>query len=273
MADALADWLALREIADAAARSNDLVRAIADALPRGETIRVLDLATGTGSNIRYLASRLTRPQHWLAVDRDADLLRRIPRSLDVDGVACRIETRQLELGSLDDLDLFSSRHVVTASALLDLVSARWIESLASRCRDAGACVLFALSYDGRSACTPREPEDDEVRAWFNEHQRRSDKGFGPAEGPDAARCAIECFAAAGYRVRRERSDWMLLPDAAALQRQLIEGWAFAATEIAPPHADRIASWRARRLDHVDRGRSRILVGHEDFAAWLDRGRA
>src|SRR5690349_7274607 len=173
MTDSLADWLTLRERAGQATRSSGLVRTIADALPQADTIRVLDLATGTGSNIRYFAPLLSGPQQWLAVDRDEGLLRRVPRALDVAGAECRIETRQLELGSLDAVDLFADRHLVTASALLDLVSARWIESLASRCRDAGACALFALSYDGRSECFPREPEDDDVRAWFNEHQRQS----------------------------------------------------------------------------------------------------
>jgi len=32
----------------------------------------------------------------------------------------------------------------------------------------------------------------------------------------------------------------------------------------------IARWRARRLAHVDAGRSRLVVGHDDLAAWLPR---
>src|SRR5690348_8953010 len=58
MGESLADWLSLREAADAAARSEALARAIADGLRDHAPLRLVDLATGTGSNIRYLAPRL-----------------------------------------------------------------------------------------------------------------------------------------------------------------------------------------------------------------------
>jgi hypothetical protein len=52
-----------------------------------------------------------------------------------------------------------------------------------------------------------------------------------------------------------------------LQRQLIDGWAQAATEIAPARRALIDHWKARRLEHVDANRSHLVVGHEDLAAW------
>ena len=30
----------------------------------------------------------------------------------------------------------------------------------------------------------------------------------------------------------------------------------------------IRDWLGRRLAHVEAGRSRVIVGHEDLAAWL-----
>jgi hypothetical protein len=176
----------------------------------------------------------------------------------------------MDLGTLEDDEIFAGRHLVTASALLDLVSAQWLRALASRCRAAGASALFTLTYNGRSSCVPAEPEDDTVRDLMNQHQKR-DKGLGgPAAGPDAVACAEQCFAEAGYRVQLEPSDWTLGPDVAALQRMLIDGWAHAATEMLPDRAATIARWHARRLAHVDAGRSRLVVGHDDLAAWLPR---
>jgi hypothetical protein len=125
-------------------------------------------------------------------------------------------------------------------------------------------VLFALSYDGRIVCSPEDADDGTVVALLNEHQR-TDKGFGPALGPDAASVAARVFEEAGYRVQLARSDWVLAPESRELQCQLIEGWAQAATEIAPERARAIDGWRDRRLAHVAAGWSEIIVGHEDLA--------
>jgi hypothetical protein len=286
--DSLSSWLALREPADVAARSVPLTRAIADMLPRDSPLCLLDLATGTGSNIRYLADRLSGQQTWLAVDHDAALLAELPARMSAwaaaraygvavetaglvisgEGLRCHVaERRCLDLGALADATIFSGRHLVTASALLDLVSETWLRALAVRCRASGAAALFALTYTGQSGCVPVEPEDDTIRHLMNRHQKR-DKGFGAAAGPDATDDAARSFAAAGYRVRRETSDWVLPPEARELQRRLIEGWAEAALEIAPERSAVIHDWLARRLAHVEAGRSQLTVGHEDLAAWL-----
>jgi hypothetical protein len=267
MGDSLADWLALREPFDAAARSAVLTRAIADALPRGRVLKVVDLGTGTGSNVRYLTGRLPPPQAWLLVDQDAALLADVPQAMfGALDPRCEIETHRMNLGTLDSA-IFEGRHLVTASALLDLASETWLRSLAAHCHAAGAAGLFALTYIGASRCSPVEPEDDAVRDLMNRHQRANDKGFGRAAGPDAVDAAERAFAGVGYRVQSARSDWVLPPEARALQRQLVDGWAEAASEIAPEHSPMIRNWLSRRLAHIDAGRSRIMVCHEDLAAW------
>jgi hypothetical protein len=263
MDDSLADWLALREPFDAAARSDALTRAIAAALPRDRPLKAVDLGAGRGSNARYLAGRLPQPQEWLLVDEDARLL------ACVDGLTSSFETRQMNLGVLDGA-IFEGRQLVTASALLDLVSGTWLHSLAAHCHGVGAAGLFALTYNGESRCSPMEPEDDAVRELMNSHQRSNDKGFGRAAGPDAVDAAERCFSEVGYRVQRASSDWILPPEARELQRQLVDGWAAAAIEIAPVQSPMVRSWQSRRLAHIDAGRSRIIVCHEDLAAWPPR---
>jgi len=166
-----------------------------------------------------------------------------------------------------DASLFSGRALVTASALLDLASEAWLQALVARCREAGAAVLFALTYDGRMDFAPAELEDEAMCELVNQHQR-TDKGLGPAEGPVAVARASELFTAAGYYVEREASDWELTPESHELQRQLIAGWADAAVATAPDQSAAVADWRARRIAHVDAGRSQLIVGHKDLAGWL-----
>jgi hypothetical protein len=289
--EAFSRWLALREPVDAASRSSAVTEAALAATIRAargaDAVHVLDLATGAGSNLRFLVERLPSPQRWLVVDHSPILLTHLVertaawgagRGYDVrtahDGftlrgtrLECRVDVRQEDLGTLEADGLFEGRHLVTASALLDLASGRWLGTLADRCRRAGAAALFTIAYDGRSTSLPGEPEDTRVLELFNRHQR-TDKGLGgEAAGPEAAAMAAASFTDAGYQIRNAPSDWKVGPEDRALQRTLIQGWATAASAVAPEATEATGAWLIRRLDHVDAGHSRIHVGHQDLAAW------
>jgi len=249
-----AAWLSLREPADAAARSTGL----ADLFAPGAR-RIIDLACGTGANMRFLAPRLPRATEWLAVDNDPQLLAALAPP-----AGAKVSTLRLDLArALDDVPLAGPR-LVTASALLDLVSAPWLARLAARCADAGADVLFALTYDGRIEWSPAEEGDERVRELINRHQLR-DKGFGAALGPGAGAAAVETLRAIGYDVRTAPSDWNLGPGSAALQTALIDAWTSAAAEILPAEDDALRGWAQRRRTHVAAGRSTLRVGHVDLA--------
>lgn len=284
-----AEWLALREAADASARSTKITnRLVRELKPRHE-LRVLDLGTGTGANLRYLAERIEAPrQDWLLVDHDARLLDvcidrigswtgdaggRVHRHTDglevsIPGRTCRVSTRTVDLAGVDSLgELFAGRDLVTASALLDLVSGSWLQAAAVACKGVGASVLFALTYDGRIHCDPADPADDTIGTLVNQHQH-TDKGIGTAAGPGAASIARQSLEALGYEVHEDRADWVLTPGQVPLQRTLIEGWAEAAGAFDPARTPEIHGWRERRLEHLAAGRSTIVVGHRDLAGWI-----
>src|SRR5262249_22804681 len=148
-----AEWLALREPADQAARSLRLTRIIVDRLGGAGCIRALDLGTGTGANVRYLSAHLPPEQAWLLVDENADVLAAAARGHR--WAAVRRGNLARDMGS-SDRDLFARRTLVTASALLDLVSESWLRALAARAGESLATVLFALTYDGSIRCDPPE---------------------------------------------------------------------------------------------------------------------
>jgi hypothetical protein len=262
-----ADWLTLREPLDSVSRSEDLCTRLANGLARpvDSPLSVIDLGAGTGANFRYAAPRLGGAQEWLLVDHDASLLAEADLQLAKRGApaSCRIRHLQLELATGLQRLSFPVGGLLTASALLDLVSEGWLRELIGLAAAARVTVWFALTYDGRIDCLPSEPEDAEVRELFNRHQR-TDKGFGPALGAAAASVTEWMLAQHGYRIERALSDWCLGRAQPALQRSLVEGWCSAACEVAPSRAPALRHWLDRRLGHIDAGRSDLRVGHVDM---------
>ncbi|EGV17291.1 class I SAM-dependent methyltransferase [Thiocapsa marina] len=286
MGDFDVDWLRLRGPADERARAADLPVLLRAHLAKGPPLKVLDLGCGTGSNLRALAPALGGAQAWLCLDVDAELLDRLADETQAwaqasgfawDATArrvtgaeprldCTLTTRRFDLAP-DSAELpIDGIGLVTASALLDLVSETWLTRLVSQCAKARAPILMALTYDGRVAFEPALSGDREVIEAVNRHQRR-DKGFGPALGPGAnARLAI-LAAAQGYWVEVRTSDWRIRRSERELQSALIRGWSRAACEeAAASDQAAIAHWEAVRLAAVERGCSRINVGHRDLLA-------
>ncbi|MDR5906930.1 hypothetical protein [Franzmannia qiaohouensis] len=275
------DWLALREAADHAARSAALTERASDWLVGARVsasapLTLVDLGCGRASNPGYLSSRLPGPQRWRLVDHDPELLevarQRLAGGEDAAGRRPDIECRCIDLADAAALaDQLDGVELVCASALFDLCSTPWIESLAAACASRGLPALFTLSVDGdwqfSDASGPRQDaEDDWVRRLFSDHQRR-DKGLGAALGGEAPAALASAFEAHGYRVERAASPWQLAPGSEAaltLGQALVAGWAAAAVEQCPDQAARTEAWQLARQRDLANGRCGVWVGHVDL---------
>jgi hypothetical protein len=258
-----ADWLTLREPYDLRARNPAVLDEIAAAFAGQPAIAIVDLACGTGATVRALAPRLAARQSWRLFDNDLGLLARASVTPGPDRAHVTVIPLDLNL----DLEhaLEGLIDLVTTSALLDLVSAEWLERLAVETAVRSLPIYAALNYDGRIAFNPPDATDTEVVAAVNTHQRR-DKGFGPALGPDAAKTAIARFESLGYTVAQGSADWIFGPDDRDMQFEVCAGWAGAARETGALSLAAIASWLTRRRDAIAAGRSSIQVGHVDLFA-------
>jgi hypothetical protein len=279
MNDFTPDWLGLREPVDHRSRSARVGGALRDwAQARwsrtGRPLRIVDLAAGTGSNCRYLSERLPVPQAWRLIDRDPGLLDQAaerfdrgqtPRSLPATLLAIDIET--LDLAAVDLAEVTRGADLVTCSALLDLVSAAWLEALVVAIARRRQAFLAALTYDGGMRWAMADPTDAQVVDLVNRHQR-SDKGFGLALGPEANPALDALLAETPAAVVTGDSNWVLGPDEAALQAMLLPMWARAAKAVLPTDAASVDAWLARRIDGVATIGSLLVVGHRDvFVAW------
>lgn len=265
------EWLALREDADARARADELVGPLnsflAGTTAPGGRLTVHDLGCGTGSMGRWLSARLDGPQRWFMHDRDPALLEniaaRMPRETG-DGSALEVVPQQRDITRLTGEDL-AGTSVVTASALLDLLTADEVESLAAGCAAAGCAVLLALSVEGQVELDPSDPLDEEFAAAFNAHQRRADAGR-RLLGPDATEAATAAFERNGFSVLTRSSPWRLGPQESGLTAQWLLGWVAAACAQEPSLEAASEGYLRRRLDSCDGGTLEAVVHHRDLLA-------
>ncbi|MEU6086683.1 methyltransferase domain-containing protein [Streptomyces sp. NPDC047085] len=268
------EWLRLRESADAAARAEELLQSLRTRLAgpadRAGGLVVHDLGCGTGSMGRWLAPRLDGAQHWVLHDRDPYLLHfaavASPRAA-ADGSGVSVETRRGDVARLTP-DALAGASLVTASALLDVLTEEEIEALAAACAGAGCPALLTLSVAGRVELTPSDPLDAEITVAFNAHQRRNG-----LLGPDAVTVACEAFAARGATVHLNPSPWRLGPAESALTAQWLRGWVGAAVEQRPELRERAERYLRERLAACEAGELRVVVHHSDLLALPRSGAA
>jgi len=265
-------WLAAREPADHVARAGGLVDVLRGALRPaggdGAALVVRDLGSGTGSLARWLAPRLAGPQHWVLYDRDPRLLALATDATaaltDAGGAPVRVCTAATDLTALRAPDLAGAA-AITASALLDLLTAGEVDALAAACAAAGCAVLWTLSVTGEVALDPVDPLDGPLAAAFDAHQRRPGAG-GRLLGPDAPDAAAAALRRHGMTVRVADSPWQLGPDRPELLAAWLRGRVEAAVEHEPALAAGADRWLADRLAQAAAGRLRAVVGHRDLLA-------
>lgn len=269
-------WLALREPADHRSRSQSLANTLQTRFLQRETINVLDLGCGTGSNLRATCTLLPHVQHWTLVDHDPALLAAAKEALMAWAekhsqtdcgltlqkgqltLTVRFHQADLVAGLEAVLDLAPKADLVTASALFDLASPAFIQKFAASIAQRRAVFYTVLTYNGIQRWTPRTPIDQAMCGAFSRHQM-TDKGFGPSCGPTAPVELAEQFQTHGYGVEEGDSPWRLGPADQALITELSLGFASAVRETKSIPAAEIDAWLKRHHTGAE-------VGHTDTLA-------
>jgi hypothetical protein len=268
-----ADWLDLREAADHRARNAELRDAVARFLAGREHVEIVDLACGSGSDLRGLAPVLPARQTWRLLDHDPLLLRaaQVRLAAWADHVECRaplvimkadrrieVELRCVDLAQGVEAALAEPVDLVAASAFFDLVSPQWITRFARALAARGAPLYAVLTYDGEESWSPPHEADAAMLAAFHAHQGR-DKGLGFAAGPRAGLLLRAALEARAYDVTTAASPWLLDAEDEPLIAALAEGAARAVSETGLLPRDVVADWRAQR-------RTACRIGHVDLFA-------
>lgn len=277
-------WLALREPADTSARNRKVLSACAEAFVSRPRLAICDLGAGTGASVRAFADLLPANQRWTLVDHDADNLAAALLALTAwadealtdegwaqdGGVLLRHNGKRLDVRTrVHDFARNPAcwpqgTDLITASALIDLVSAPWIESFTAALAAERLPLLATLTADGNIEGHPPHGLDEAVALSFRTHQTR-DKGFGPSAGAEAGLLLERALAKAGYRLTAGESPWILDPETGTLLRATAQGIAGAVAETGMIETALLADW----LRYQGRDAHQLIIGHRDvFAEWI-----
>jgi hypothetical protein len=170
-----------------------------------------------------------------------------------------------EIAGFRSADLVGTS-LVTASALLDVLSVDEAAGLAAACVAARTPALLALTVIGHVAFAPADPLDGVLAAAFDDHQRRRTSGGRRLLGPDAVGVTVAAFERLGAVVHGRSTPWRLGPEQAALSAQWLRGWVAAAVEQRPELAAAADGYLRRRLAACAAGGLRVVIGHADVLA-------
>lgn len=251
------DWLDLREPVDGNARDQNLLKKAAQFVRKAKQQTIVDLGSGTGSTYRAISALIPRA-HWRLIDHDKLLLQEAARRHRQDD---NIIYQTTDLNDLASLTL-SKADLVSASALFDLCSNEFIERLADNLSRYKIGLYAALNYNGNIIFDAPHPDDAIMIELFNDHQR-SDKGFGPALGPQSTSALTALFTKLGYEVEVAQSDWTIDGNAVELHRLFVDGLASAVTETKMLEQEQIGRWLEFRIEKAS---TKCCVGHYDILA-------
>lgn len=268
-----ADWLTLREAADAAARESTR-GPVADLLSARPPGRIVDVGCGTGSGGRWLQDQLAGDEEWVLLDHDPELLTATARRLRTRSARGPISTRCDDVAGLDAiLATAQTPTLVIASALLDLLTAEQIDSLIAAAARHRTPMLLALTVTGGMSADPRHPDDHLVSGAFDRHQRR-----GGRCGPQAPAMLEQTADSRGLHVDRLQTPWVLdaaggadaalleqlVPDRARAAAEQLAGESAGAADETAGGPERTRRWGEDRLAQIRAGDLRLQIDHVDL---------
>ena len=258
-----AEWLALREPYDRAARNAVVLAAVADAFRGQSSIAVTDLACGTGATLRAVGPDLLPRQNWRLVDNNLSLLAQASTLAQPPHVT--VTARPVDLALI-----LNSRSTARSTSSPH-------RRCSISCRRNGSTVSLSRRRRGGCRSMPRSvttaaPSPSPARRSMPRTSPRS-TGTSALTRASARRWgrprparAAERFGQFGYVVVQGPSDWVLGPDDRVIQEALFAGWAELAALTAVLSTDETADWLAQRRAHLAAGRSRLRIGHVDIFA-------
>lgn len=219
------NWLQERYPFDADARNKEREWEAIHQFAYLDHVHLVDLGTGTGSNVRYYLEQFPQNQTWHCVEEDGALkemfwqnIKQLAKTegyeLEWNGEALKmsksghwvnihfVEGNLMELDSLVDL---LRTDFILANAVFDLFSEAQFSELIHIISHHSLSLFFSLNYEGMKFF-PSEEADVFYIDQYNAHMKRP-QPFGHGMGPDASQLMEKAFRTALAEVKLGESIW------------------------------------------------------------------
>jgi SAM-dependent methyltransferase len=279
------DWLEERYRFDVAARNPKVEAACLQYFAQHPMVSIIDIGAGTGANFIYLSEKFPQSQQWALVELNPNLLKRARERLKIWAAAKGYTVREdgqsldfrrndqhiqvqllqgsfLELSQLLQPDRY---HLITASAVFDLLSEQMLSDLIQTFHQNRLALLTTLNYESM-AYLPGDAEDKRWIELYEAHMQR-EQDFGKALGP---RCSD--FLENGYAqlptglTLRAPSRWQIEPADTFMHGHMLQFLEKSLLEMTSMgHSGRgLNEWLQRKKVQLQAQQLRLSVTHSDF---------
>ena len=286
--DDLIQWLAHRFTCDAEARHPGIEHQFLAFFEQHQTpLKVVDVGSGTGANVRYYFDRIPHEQEWILIEQNEQLRDECCRSLvafaqergyhwqQQDGTFLltddqKTATVQLMSGRIEHIEQLADlarTDVVTANAVFDLLSFEQFDTLVGKLVQHEVCLLATLNYY-ETSFLPFSEEDHRFMRWYHMHMKRP-QPTGIAMGPDCSEEMLDLLAQHHMMIEQEGSQWHLKKNATTMHHYLLHFIEHAVAELSLSADEQrdFDTWLTHRKSLCRQRQLEIIVDHSDIFAY------
>jgi len=232
------NWLALRYDLDCRSRNSVLEKKFIDKMNAIQKPQILDIGSGSGTNILRLAPMINGCQNWTMIDRDVDLVSRIDSHYKSVSQKPAFGVTELSNHSIcfgeskvnyaaitgDFLDpeneiWHEKFDAVVANAVFDLLSekqfSQFVEIAKEKWQESKPIFYFTINLAEKISFEPVATDDLNYLPLFQNHMERP-QFFGSSMGAKSARVMKQVLVESGFSVEDLSSDWNIQRNEKAL---------------------------------------------------------
>lgn len=283
----LAEWLELRIPYDAKGRNSIVEASCQQYLKKRQSLKIVDLGSGTGANCRYYLSKISQEQEWFLVEQNQELLEIAFDKLIVwaqeNGYESqwqnsilvlknqvykitihRIVGSILDLENLIDLNTFD---LAVANAVFDLFSEKQFQTLLECLKKYHLPLLATFNYTGTNFI-PQTEDDSYFIKYYHQHMQRP-QYFGRGMGPDCGSSMWEAMKRIGMNVLQGESPWEISSSDPVFLQLLLKFMEESIPEIIEEATlqHKLNTWLLKKQQMIAQNKLSCNVTHQDF--WGD----